>query len=85
MVNEYGKDVEMDDSEDYVDPVAGKKAEDVERAKFIKEHPYVDMSRFKFEARMNSADEIGVVTWCVDLDSITSYDIKYDGFKKNKE
>ena len=68
---------------------AGKKyswkAEDVERAKFIKEHPYVDMSRFKFEARMNSADEIGVVTWCVDLDSITSYDIKYDGFKKDKE
>jgi hypothetical protein len=84
-VKKYGKDVEMDDSVDYVDPIAGKKAEDAERAKFVKAHPHADMRRLKFEAKPTSLGGTGIVTWFVDLDGITSYDIRYDGFKKDKE
>jgi hypothetical protein len=73
----------MDDSEDYVDPVRGKKGEATEKSRFIKRYPYADMSRFNFEAKATSG--IGVVTWFVDLDGITSFDIRYDGFKKDKE
>ena len=82
---EYGKDVEMNDSEDPVDSVAGKKAVDAERVKFIKKYPYADMKRFKFEAKASGDGGIEVVTWFVDLDGITSYDIRYDDFKKDKE
>ena len=81
----YGKDVQMDDSTDYIDPIAGNKAVSAERARFVREYPYADMRRFKFEPKLTSNGDIGVVTWFVDTDGISSYDIRYDGFKKDKE
>jgi hypothetical protein len=75
----------MNDKEDYVDPIAGKKAEEAARAKFKAKFPFADMRRFKFEAKATSRGDIGVVTWFVDLDGITSLDIRYDGFRGDKE
>jgi hypothetical protein len=81
----YGKDVQTDDSTDYIDPIAGNKAVSAERARFVREYPYADMRRFKFEPKLTSNGDIGVVTWFVDTDGISSYDIRYDDFKKDKD
>ena len=82
---EYGKDIQTDDSTDYIDPIAGNKAVSAKRARFVREYPYADMKRFKFEPMISSNGDIGVVIWFVDVDGISSYDIMYDGFKKDKE
>jgi hypothetical protein len=82
---EYGKDIQTDDSTDYIDPIAGNKAVYDKRAWFVRKYPYADMKRFKFEPMISSNGDIGVVIWFVDVDEISSYDIMYDGFKKDKE
>ena len=65
--------------------VDAKKAITNARNNFRKKYPIADMSRFSFEARATRGGGVGVITRFVLEDGITTFDIRYDGFKENKE